>query len=258
MKQLLELENYIQNLKRAVVAFSGGVDSAFLAFLARKTLGKESMVAITGDSASVPSRDREFVSAFCQKYDIPHEFILTYEYDNPSYRSNPENRCFFCKEELYQKLKGYAESKGFKHVLDGTNMTDLKGHRPGFEALKKAGILAPYIDLEIEKTAIRKMADSFNLEVATKPQSACLASRVPTGTPIDVEALQRIDAAENFLKDLGVREPRVRFHGDLARLQLKKEEWLLCIEVKEKIQKQFQSLGFKFVTLDLKEYDREG
>lgn len=258
MYTLSRLENYIRQLDRVIVAFSGGVDSALLAFLARKELGKSQMIAITGDSAGVPSRDREFVRDFCAEHDIPQKFLQTYEYDNPNYKSNPENRCFFCKEELYKRLKEYAVQFQYLHILDGTNATDLKGHRPGFEALKKAEIKAPYVELNIDKETIREMARVLNLEVAGKPQAACLASRVPTGTPIDMVALQKIDQAENFLRDLGIQQPRVRFHGDLARLQLKKEEWGLCLENKQRIREAFQTLGFQFITLDLKDYDREG
>ena len=258
MQILSQLENYIQYLNRTVVAFSGGVDSALLAFLARKNLGQEQMIAITGDSASVPSQDREFVQSFCKSHVIPHQFILTYEYDDPNYKANPKNRCFFCKEELYKRLKEFAAQSGYNHILDGTNTTDLKGHRPGFEALTKAEIKTPYVELGIDKPTIRAMAKFLNLEVADKPQAACLASRIPTGTPIDVEALQKVDRAENLLRNFGVKNPRVRFHGELARLELKKEEWEACLSQREDIRKEFQVLGFKFITLDLKEYDREG
>lgn len=258
MNALIQLENYIRSLDKAIIAFSGGVDSALLAFLARKQLGREQMIAITGDSAGVPSRDREFVRDFCAEHDIQQKFVQTYEYDNPNYKNNPENRCFFCKEELYKRLKEYAIQFGTLHILDGTNATDLKGHRPGFEALKKAEIKAPYVELNIDKQTIRAMARFLKLEVAEKPQAACLASRVPTGTPIDMAALQKIDQAENILRDLGIGQPRVRFHGNLARLQLKKEEWGLCLENKQRIREAFQTLGFQFITLDLKDYDREG
>jgi len=258
VKELIQLENYLQQLDRAIVAFSGGVDSALLAFLARKNLGAKNVLAITGDSATVPSEDRQFVQDFCIAHDIRHQFIQTYEYDNPNYRANPENRCFFCKEELYKRLKEFAVENGFQHILDGTNTTDLQGHRPGFEALKKAEIKTPYVALGIDKASIRRVAEFLKLEVAQKPQAACLASRVPTGTPIDVAALQKIDRAEKCLRDLGIKNPRVRFHGELARLQLKQEEWSFCLEKRKEIQETLQNLGFKFVTLDLKEYDREG
>lgn len=258
METLLRLENFIRPLGKVVVGFSGGVDSALLAVVARRKLGKANAVAVTGDSAAVPSQDRLFVQEFCRQHDIAHHFIQTAEYDDPNYRANPGNRCFFCKEELYKRLREFAAGCGAQHILDGTNITDLKGHRPGYEALKKAEVLAPYVKLGIDKAAVRKMAAHLNLEVATKPQGACLASRIPIGTPIDVKALRKIDAAENFLRRLGLQNPRVRFHGDLARLELKTEEWNRCLAKKGEIAKGLLEIGFHFVALDLKPYEREG
>lgn len=258
METLKQLHQFIGSLKRTIVAFSGGVDSGLLAYLARQQLGKKNMIALTGDSASVPSQDRLFVEDFCRQHDIPHQFIPTYEYENPNYRANPENRCFFCKEELYQRLKDYAVQNNFHHILDGTNMTDLKGHRPGLAALRQAEIKTPYLDLGINKENIRAIAKQFQLEIAVKPQAACLASRIPTGTPVDIVALRKIDQAENQLRLLGFANPRVRFHGNLARLQFKKEEWANCLEKKDLIQKALRPLGFQFVTLDLEVYGREG
>lgn len=265
METLSRLENFVRTLGRVVVGFSGGVDSALLAVVARRTLGRENAAAVTGDSAAVPSRDRLFVQEFCCGHDIEHHFLQTYEYDNPNYRANPDNRCFFCKEELYKRLREFAAARNAQHILDGTNLTDLKGHRPGYEALQRAcvpdrqaEVVAPYVALQIGKEEVRKMAAHLNLEVATKPQTACLASRIPTGTPIDAAALKKVDDAENFLRRLGLQNPRVRFHGGLARLELKKEEWELCLTQRKEIEKGLLELGFHFVTLDLKPYAREG
>lgn len=248
----------MDGLNRVIVAFSGGVDSGVLAYLARSRLGKENMIALTGDSASVPASDRQFVADFCSRHDIPHQFIATAEYENPHYRANPDNRCFFCKEELYRRLKDYAAGSAFRHILDGTNPDDLKGHRPGYEALRRAEIKAPYVELGIDKCSIRSMARDFDLELADKPQAACLASRIPTGTPIDTAAMRTVDLAEGKLRALGMRNPRVRFHGKLARLQLTKEDWDLCLEKREGIQQALRPLGFQFITLDLQTYDRDG
>lgn len=252
------LENYIRTKKRVLVAYSGGVDSSLLAYVSRKVLGRGDVLAVTGDSASVPMRDREFVIDFCLEHDIPHRFIKTYEQEDPNYQKNPENRCFFCKSELYRRLQ--EEAIGFKTsvILDGTNATDLKGHRPGYEALKKASITAPFLDLNFEKGMIRKIAKDYGLTVAEKPQTACLASRVPTGIPIQLEILEKIDHAENILRDLGLQNPRVRFHENLARIELKEEEWALLIEKNNVIRNEFKIIGFDYITLDLKPYSREG
>ncbi|MBI4124314.1 MAG: ATP-dependent sacrificial sulfur transferase LarE [Deltaproteobacteria bacterium] len=252
------LEKYIAGLGRAVVAFSGGVDSGLLAYLARRQLGKTNTIALTGDSASVPSGDRLFVVDFCREHDIPHQFIATHEQENPDYLANPDNRCFFCKEELYRRLRDYAAQNNFDHILDGTNATDLKGHRPGYAALTRAKIRAPYVVLGMGKEKIRLLAEHFDLAIAAKPQSACLASRIPTGTPVDLDALKRIDEAEKKLRALGFANPRVRFHGNLARLQLAQKEWGGCLRKQNLIQEALRPLGFDFITLDLKAYDREG
>src|SRR3989338_854741 len=131
MKQ--KLENYLSDFDKVVVAYSGGVDSSLLTFAARRVLGRDRVMAMTGDSASVPSADREFVVVFCRKHDISHRFVTTYEQEDPNYQQNPENRCYFCKSELYQRLKTAAADVGYSIILDGTNTTDLKGHRPGYK-----------------------------------------------------------------------------------------------------------------------------
>lgn len=251
-KKLGALRRYFKDCGKVLVAFSGGVDSALLAYVARQELGAANILAVTGDSATVPSEDRHFVTQFCERYEIPHQFIPTYEYDNPDYRANPHNRCFFCKEELYRQLKIVAEAQGWPHIIDGTNLSDLKGHRPGMLAVQQAGIQTPYVTLEMTKEDIRKGAALLQLEVATKPQSACLASRIPTGVPIDLNALSQVDAAENKLKSFGFAEVRVRHYQEVARIEVPGNQLALCLQQRENILKALQEIGFKHVTLDLK------
>lgn len=256
--EVLKLEERLRPLGRAVVGFSGGVDSALLAFACRRVLGRENVRAVTGDSASLPAKDRNFVAGYCRRHDIPHHFLPTREMENPEYRKNPENRCYYCKEELYLRLRRFADGVAIRHVLDGTNATDLEGHRPGFEALKRAGVIAPFVDLGFSKETVRRLAAHYGLEAASKPQSACLASRIPTGTAIDAAVLEKIDRAEETLKEMGIAEPRVRYHGAVVRLELKREEWNRCVAMAENIQGALKPLGFQYVTLDLKPYARRG
>ena len=256
MQQAESMIAYMRELQSVVLGLSGGVDSCVLAVAARKALPKEKVFAVTGDSNTLPDADRSRVAQFCAQHDISHAFVSTYEYDNPNYRMNPENRCFFCKEELYRRLKEFAGSHGFSAVLDGTNVSDLKGHRPGYDALMKAEVKAPFVDLGFDKENVRNLARFWNLEMAEKPQSACLASRIPTGTPIQLEALKSVDRAEEALRPLGFRQVRVRHHGELARLEIQMEDWNLCMEKRKEIVERLRAVGFKYIALDLAGYSR--
>ncbi|MBI2346737.1 MAG: ATP-dependent sacrificial sulfur transferase LarE [Deltaproteobacteria bacterium] len=237
-----------------IVAFSGGVDSAVLVVVAHRALG-ERMLAVTGDSPSVPSRDRELTVTFCAAHGIPHQFVATKEFDNPDYRANAGNRCYFCKEELFRQLESLRVAKAFDWIAEGTNRSDLSGHRPGQKAATEAErVISPYLDLGIDKAGVRAIARELRLELAEKPATACLASRIPVGTAVDPEVLRRIDAAENVLRDLGFEQLRVRHHGALVRIEVPAAELMACVEKRERIVTRLRELGFKQVTLDLQGY----
>lgn len=243
----------LQGSESALVAFSGGVDSALLAFLAHDLL-KERMKALLGVSPSVPERDRQLARAFCAEHGIPFAEIATDEFTDPNYLSNPENRCFYCKNSLYKTLCSLAAEQGYKAILDGTNASDLVDHRPGRLAAAEHGIRSPFIEAHFSKEDIRRLARELKLTIAEKPASACLASRIPTHTPIEPRMLSRIDRAENALRDLGLAQVRVRHHGDVARIEVGSGELPAAFALRERIAEALLLLGWRFVTLDLAGY----
>lgn len=254
MEKLEQLKKWIEKEGRVIVAFSGGIDSALLVVVAHQVL-KDNMLAVTGDSESVPSRDREFVGKFCSTRGIPHTFIKTREFDIPEFRRNPENRCYYCKGELYKTLSDYANKNGFEAVLDGTNASDLSGHRPGYRAIQEIEkAKTPYVDLGITKDDIRAISDFLKIEIAHKPASACLSSRIPWGMRLDPQDLEMVDQAENFLRDIGIEQVRVRHHDRLARLQCLETDIPKIISSRKKITDGLKKIGYDMVTFDLKCY----
>jgi uncharacterized protein len=253
-----KLEERIKSLSSAVISFSGGVDSAVLTFVAHKVLDKD-MVAVTGDSFSVPSRDLNSAISFCKGRNIPHVIVKTDEFKDETYRSNPENRCFYCKSALFDCLQKIAVEKTFKYIVEGTNASELTGHRPGHMASKsRTNVVTPFVDLGFSKEDVREIARYLNLEVADKPSTACLSSRIPIGTKIEPEILRRIDNAENFLIDLGIKQVRVRHTGDTARVESDDVGMKICLEKRDEIVDRLASFGWKNVTLDLKGYRTGG
>jgi uncharacterized protein len=251
-----KLENYFKRQQHAIVAYSGGVDSALLAYAAHRAL-KNQMVAVLADSASLSRREYRGALQFAQHHGIPLQIIRTQEIDNPDYRANQANRCYYCKQALFEKiealrhqLQGAADSYPWP-VSYGVNVDDLGDYRPGIQAAKEAAIQAPYIELGFDKQTIRATCTYYGLEIAAKPAMPCMASRIAYGKEVTTQKLNQVEKAEDFLYDLGFRVLRVRHHGDIARIEVLPQDFDELLKHKEKIAQKFHQIGFMYVSLDL-------
>jgi len=248
----------LRRMGRVIVAFSGGTDSAYLAWAAKQALGDDA-IALTADSASIPESHKRDAEAFVQQFGIRHEYIETHEFENPDYIRNDANRCFHCKDELFTRLDEYRRRHGNPIVVYGVNKDDLGDYRPGQNAAKQHAVKAPLVEAELTKPEIRELSRRVGLPTWDRPAAACLSSRVPYGTPVTIQTIKTVEVGEEEMKSLGFRQFRVRFHGELVRIEVAREELprALNMEMAGRLTELFRKLGFKYVTLDLQGY-RQG
>jgi pyridinium-3,5-biscarboxylic acid mononucleotide sulfurtransferase len=246
------LDGRLRALGRTLVAYSGGVDSAFLAWAAHQILGAQ-MLAVIADSPSLARTHLADAVSFAQEHGIPLEVVATSELDSPEYARNDASRCFHCKDELFTVMEEFRGSRGFDSIAYGVNLDDQGDFRPGQAAAKRHHIAAPLLDAGLGKQDIREMARSAGLRVWDKPASACLSSRIEYGRPVTRESLSIVEQGEDALRSLGFRQFRVRHHGDIVRIEIAREEMPAALDSKMALQftQIFKALGFKFVTLDL-------
>jgi uncharacterized protein len=253
---LIEL---ISTLERVVVAFSGGLDSAFVLYASLESLGSDNVLAVTGDSASLALFEKECAARFTRSLDIRkrHLIIDTDELQDEGYVANTSDRCFYCKNKLYSKLVDIANQKGFNCVIDGCNASDIGDHRPGRRAAEEFSVKSPLLEVGLHKPEIREIARHKGLEIWDKPQTACLASRIPYGEIVTADKLSMIEKAEAFLRESGFRQLRVRHHGKIARIELEEQgyELMADAEIRKRIVDRFRDIGFTWISVDLKPFE---
>jgi len=248
----------LREMGSAIVAYSGGADSAYLAWAAKCALGEDA-VAITADSASFPESHKRDAEEFARAHGIRHEYIETREFENPDYVKNDRDRCFHCKDELFTRLDELAQARGIANVIYGVNVDDLGDYRPGQKAATRHQVKAPLVDAALTKAEIRELSRRAGLVTWDRPASACLSSRIPYGTPVTIQNVKTVDRGEDAIRALGFRQFRVRFHGDVVRIEIAPEELerAMTAEMARRFTAIFKELGFHYVTLDLEGY-RQG
>ena len=256
-KQAL-LFDLLRGMGRVITAFSGGTDSAYLAWAAHTVLGNHAL-AITADSASIPESHKRDAEAFARQFGIHHQYVQTAEFDNPDYVKNDANRCFHCKAELFTVLERVAAERDISHIIYGVNKDDLGDYRPGQRAAQMHNVCAPMVDAGLTKADIRELSRRAGLPTWDRPAAACLSSRIPYGTPVTIQNVKTVELGEDEIKTLGFRQFRTRFHGEMVRIEIAPDELprALDIEMARRFTAIFKRLGYKYVALDLEGY-RQG
>ncbi len=251
--KLRRLREILGEMPSVLVCFSGGVDSAFVLKVAHDVIGDRAL-GMTALSPALPESEREEATALARELGLPHVAVSSQEIDDPNYAANPTNRCYFCKSELYRVARREAERRGIAVVANGTNLDDLGDYRPGLDAADEGAVRSPLLEAGFTKADVRRCAKEVGLRVWDKPAAACLASRIPYGTAVTSPRLRQIDAAERGVRALGLRQVRVRYHGELARVEVAQEEIERAFALRREVSAACKAAGFAFATLDLDGY----
>lgn len=244
------LEQWYGQRKGSIVAFSGGIDSTLVLYLARKFQGRDGAIGVISNSESLKIKDFNLAKSFCQEFDIQLRIIKTDELSDSNYSQNPINRCFFCKDHLFHDLQEIKKEYPDFEVLSGTNYDDLGDYRPGIDAAQKNLVISPLVDCKINKEEIREIARHFNLPNWNKPASPCLSSRIPYNQAVTIEKLKQIEAAEDILNSYGFEDVRVRHFGTFGRIEVQKDDLEKLLSIKDKVYSDIKNLGFARVEID--------
>lgn len=254
-EKLEKLKNIIANLGSAAIAYSGGVDSTFLMKVCHDVLG-DKVIAVTARSSTYPEREFREAVKYAEEIGVKHIVIVSEELEIEGFAQNPVNRCYFCKKELFSKIKNVANEYNIEYVLDGSNYDDKNDYRPGMIAAKELNVVSPLKEAELTKEDIRELSKMMNLSTWDKPSFACLSSRFPYGNEITEEKLKMVEKAEQFLLDLGFKQVRVRHHGEIARIEVARDERekFFNTNIMDMVVEKLKDIGFIYVTMDLKGY----